>query len=497
LDVFLSLDRAAGAHLHAQLEERLREAVRSGRLRPGAAVPSTRALARELGVSRGVVSEAYAQLAAEGYLAARRGSGTVVAASAAAPLAAPAPPPPPPVRLDLRSGMPDLAAFPRARWAAAYARAARETPAPLLGEVPAAGAPALREALAAYLGRARGVVADPERIVVTSGLRQGLGLLWRALRAGGARRVGVEDPGWRAQRETALDAGLEPVSLPVDASGVAVDALDLLALDAVVVTPAHHFPTGAVLAPERRAALLRWARARGALLVEDDYDAEYRYDRGPVGALQGLAPDRVVYAGTASKTLAPVLRLGWLLVPPPLVAPLREEKARADRGSALLEQLALAELVARGGLDRHLRRTRRAHRRRREALLAALARALPGARVEGVAAGLHVVLRLPEGVEEAAVVAAARARGVLLEGLAEHARDHPWPPAVLIGYANLPEAAVARAAAEVAAACRAAGRGAAAGAAGEVAVARRAAIGDGSRVLSPAELPPPPRPRSG
>ncbi len=455
----LHLELEPGRPKRAQLEAALRAGVRAGRLRPGAALPSTRALAAQLGVSRGVIVETYAQLAAEGWLEARQGAATRVSARAD---------PPPPgrgfapgarndhqatgsrpgretprgttvVRYDLRPGRPDLAAFPRAAWARAVAAAVRGAPDAALDYGDPRGTPALRAALAAYLGRARGVVADPERVLVCAGTAAGLPLVWRALHARGVRRVGVEDPGWREQAASARLAGLEPVPVAVDGRGLDVAALAASGAEAVVVTPAHQFPTGVVLAPERRAALVAWARATGGVVVEDDYDAEYRYDREPVGALQGLAPEHVVYAGSASKTLAPALRLGWLVLPAPLAAPVA---AGAARGTPALDQLALAALVERGDLDRHLRRTRRRHRARRDALVAAL-----GGRftLTGVAAGLHVVAETPDA---AARAAAARAHGVAVETVHEDCfTDRPRPAALLLGYAREPEPALRRAAA--------------------------------------------------
>jgi GntR family transcriptional regulator/MocR family aminotransferase len=459
VELFLDLERDAGTPLRRRLEQEIREAVRAGRLAPGSTLPSTRGLAAQLGVSRGVVVESYAQLVAEGWLSARQGAATVVAARAGAggehrarrPVCAPIRAP----RYDFRYGSPDLSAFPRAAWLAAGARTLRALPDARLSYGDARGAIELREALAAYLGRVRGVVADPELTLVSGGTRSALGLVWRVLREAGARRVAIEDPGWSGQRDTARAAGLEPVPVGVDERGMRVTELEALDVDAVALTPAHQCPTGAVLAPERRAALLHWARHREAFVVEDDYDAEYRYDREPVGAVQGMAPERVVYAGSVSKTLAPALRIGWLVLPERLAEPAAGRRLEDDRGGPLLDQLTLADLVAGGELDRHLRRTRRRYRARRDALVAAVASELPGGAVEGIAAGLHAVVRLPAGCDEAATVAAAAERGIALDGLASFFAAGRSPhPALVLGYANLSEPAIARGIAELGRALR-------------------------------------------
>jgi GntR family transcriptional regulator/MocR family aminotransferase len=450
MDLHLDLDSAPGGPLRARVEHALREAVRSGRLAPGTRLPSTRALCAQLGVSRGVVVDAYAQLAAEGYLCTRRGGGTTIA-PAVAPRGSPAAgrAQTPRIRYDMSPFRPALGDFPRAAWSAAAARALRRVPDERLGYPDPAGTPELRTALAAYLARARGVRADPEQIVVTNGLRQGIELLWSTLAAAGARRVAVEDPGWRGVRETA-PAGLQIVPLPVDGDGLIAERLRGARVDAVALAPAHQYPTGAVLSPARRSALLSWARERGALIVEDDYDAEYRYDRQPIGSLQGLAPEHVVYGGSTSKTIAPAVRLGWLVLPQRLVQPLAALQRTRGGTPSPLGQLALADLIERGDLDRHLRRQRRRYRRQREALLAALATELPEASVHGAAAGLYAVLRLPDRLSERAVLAAARSRGIALEALGGA------KPALVIGYANLAHAAIAPAVAALAAGIRAA-----------------------------------------
>jgi GntR family transcriptional regulator/MocR family aminotransferase len=342
-----------------------------------------------------------------------------------------------PPRYDLRPALPAVDGFPRAAWLAALMRVLRTLPDQRLGYSDRQGEPELRAALAASLARTRGVRATPEQVLITGGLRDSLPLLWRLARARGARRVGVEDPGWWRMARSAQEAGLTPVPVPTDDDGLDPSHLRALDLDAVAVTPAHQFPTGAVLAPARRAALVAWARERGALVLEDDYDAEFRYDRQPVGSLQGLAPDLVVYGGSASKTLAPALRLGWLVLPSSLVAELHADDAFAPPGTPpTLDQLALADLVERGEVDRHLRRQRLRYARRRAALLQALAGQLPHLEVRGAAAGLFAVLVLPAGADEEAIAARAAEHGAALEPLRA-----PGRAGLVVGYANLPEAA--------------------------------------------------------
>ncbi len=424
----------------AQLETGLREAIRCGRLRPDARLPSSRALAGELGVSRRLVVEAYEQLAAEGYLLARRGSGTRVAPRAAAveqdggAPAAPAPVPALGEGFDLFPGAPDLSLFPRRAWGRCLRRALAELPDARLGYGEFGGTTELRVALAEHLGRVRAAVAEPDGVVVTAGYQQGLRVFCQLVKGRGGRRVAVEDPGYPVAGWTIEAEGLEVVPVPIDEDGVDVAAVAAAAPDAVVVTPAHALPLGAVMAPARRRRLVAWARERGALVLEDDYDAELRYDRGPAGSLQGLAPDVVVLAGTVSKTLAPALRLGWLLLPADLVATAIAARTMADGGGPRIEERALADLIASGAFDRHVRSARQRYRGKRATLLEAVAARLPAARVRGIAAGLHAVLELPDGSEEAGVVEGARRAGVHLQGLAAFTRTHPHPPSLVLGY---------------------------------------------------------------
>ena len=441
--VELEREGEGDAPLHEQIERSIREDVRAGRLATGARLPSSRSLAAELGVSRGVVSEAYGQLAAEGYLLARQGAPVRVARAVRAPAPrAPAPSLLPSFTYRLDPGLPDLAGFPRDRWLRSLRAAWRQAPIDAVGYPDPRGVPALRETLAEYLGRARGAAADPEQLTICTGFAQGLSLIARWLRGRGVNRVAIEDPGWHTQRLIVEQAGLEVEPVPVDAEGLRVDLLTESAAAAVIVTPAHQFPTGAVLSSERRAALIEWAERGERLIVEDDFDAELRYDRTRVGALQGLAPERVAYLGSASKRLVPAMRLGWMLTPSWLGWPLISVKAIEDRGSEAIGQLALHDFIARGELDRHLRRMRLRYQRRREALMEALARHLPRARVKEGAAGLYELAELPEDVDEPALISAAASRGVGLEGLALHRFRPAGPPGLVLGFAGLPEPAI-------------------------------------------------------
>jgi len=431
-ELLIELQRERGRPLRAQLEDGLRDAVRSGRLPAGAALPSSRALARDLGVSRRLVVEAFAQLAAEGYLVTRQGAGTFVAeTAAAAPAPVPAPQPRPP-RYDFFPGAPDLSAFPRAAWARAVRDVLRQTPDHALNYGDPRGAPALRNALAGYLVRARGVVAQPERIVVTSGAAQALSILAAVLVRRGTPRIAVEDPSLPEHSVVLARRGADVVPVAVDDEGIRVDALARTEAAAVVVTAAHQMPLGVALSVDRRAALLGW----GGLVVEDDYDAEFRYDRAPLAALQGLAPEQVAYLGSASKTLAPGLRLGWLVLPADWVRDVATEKRFSDMGTDILGQLAFARLIESGAYDRHVRVLRRRHRLRRDAMVAAIERHLPGAEVLGIAAGLHANVLLAEPVDVRAFEAACEARSVRVYGSRRRM--------IALGYANVPEATIER-----------------------------------------------------
>ena len=442
-DVLVELERDSGVALHRQIEASIRAGIRSGRLPRGTPLPATRRLAADLDVSRGVVIEAYQQLVAEGYLTSRAGGYTRVAMSPQ-PLHHPTglTSAPPAATIDFCPCRGDGSRFPRTQWLRSMRRVVMQAD---FGYVSGRGAPPLHDALAAYLNRARGTSAKPSDIVICNGYAQGIALVVAVLAKLGAKRLAVEDPSADDDAvPVARAAGLDVIGVPVDEDGVRVDALDRLEADALVLTPSHQWPTGGVLSAAARAGVIRWAQARDALLVEDDYDAEHRYDRAPIGALHGLAPDHVIYAGTTSKTLAPGLRLGWLVPPSHLVDHITEAKTLADRGSPVLDQLAFADFLARGEFERHLRKMRPIYRRRRDALLRALQRDLPDFEATGVAAGLHLVTYLPPGLEEAPLIEAAARCGVAIYGLAPYRLSNDGRPGLIFGYATLDESTLER-----------------------------------------------------
>ncbi|MFK4226539.1 PLP-dependent aminotransferase family protein [Streptomyces sp. NPDC019890] len=431
------------------LQSALRDAVRTGRLAAGTRLPSSRELAADLGVSRGLVTEAYEQLTAEGYLRSDRGAGTWVgdAARAAVRGARDLAPRTPGAVVDFRPGTPDLSLFPRAAWAAAHKSVLTRLPHHALGYPDPRGLPQLRTMLAALLTRRRGVVADPEHLVVCSGVAQAMTLLGFVLHGHGLRTVGTEDPGSPEHAPLFAAAGLTMTELPLDDEGLATGPLAASGVRAVVTTPAHQFPTGIAYSAQRRAELLGWARAVDGLIVEDDYDGDFRYDRAPVGALQGLDPERVAYTGSVSKSLAPGLRLGWLVVPSRLVEEVVERKRTMDLGNPALDQALLADFIDRGGYDRQLRRCQRAYRERRDTLVGALAEHFPGAEVSGIAAGLHIIARLPEryGPERRFLERAAGA-GVAVRPLADYrvAHSEDYGVRLVLGYAHLAPSDITR-----------------------------------------------------
>ncbi|MEU6235422.1 PLP-dependent aminotransferase family protein [Kitasatospora sp. NPDC047058] len=453
---FLQLDTADAppGGLADWLARQLRRAIADGRLPTDSRLPATRVLAAELGVSRGVVTDAYRRLTEEGQIAGRGRGGTVVVAT-------PAPPPPPvgppaaapalfdaapvpasfdalraaPARIDLGPGVPDLAAFPRAAWLRAERAVLDALPAHGFGYGDPRGTPELRRAVAHWLARNRGIRADPDEVLIVAGAAQALTLLGQVFAGQGITEVAVEDPGSLGTRQHLGHWLTATPPVPVDADGIRVDALRATGAPAVLLTPAHQFPTGVVLGGERRRELLRWA-GEGGLVIEDDYDAEHRYDRAPVPALRGVRPEQVCYTGSVSKLLAPALRTGWLLVPPRHREAVLAAKRYTDLGNAALPQLVLARLMENGDLERHLRLLRPRHRRRRDAMIAAIGTHLPGAVVHGAAAGLHLTVTLPAGLDcsDTELATAALAHGVKVQPLSWHARL-PQPPGLVLGYA--------------------------------------------------------------
>jgi GntR family transcriptional regulator/MocR family aminotransferase len=463
-DLLVDVRNGRGAGMRERLEAALRSGIQGGQLVAGAVLPPSRVLADELGISRSVVVEAYGNLAADGYLEARPGAGTWVrrdpnlshtpldnGAPTRAPVASPRFQPPrrphpalgaPTIRFF--GGLPDPSLFPRAKWLRHYRSTLAEVPDPDLTYPHMLGTPSLREALTAYLGRVRGVASTADRILVCSGFTQGLTLLCRALRRQGATRVAVEDPCFAHHRTAIERTGLATVPVPVDASGLDPEGLPN-DVAAVLVAPAHSYPSGGTLDAGRRHALIAWAGRTGAIIIEDDYDAEFRYDRQPIGALQGLAPEQVVHIGCASKTLTPALRLGWMAAPEALIDDLEQEKLYDDMGSNLLDQLAFARFVDSGDFSRHLRRVRPTYRARRDATRKALGQHLPEVRPQGEAAGLHLHVLLPKGVNELEFAAEAFDRGVLVEDGAWHwAQPEKAPPSIVLGYGSLTEAVIRR-----------------------------------------------------
>ncbi|WP_433142777.1 PLP-dependent aminotransferase family protein [Actinomadura nitritigenes] len=458
-ETWVNLAERIGADLHldltgpggrrAALTRALRAAVRSGRLAPGTRLPPYRSLAADLGLARNTVADAYAELVAEGWLTARQGSGTRVAprAEPSAPVRASAPGragASPPARgadrpaHDLRQGQPDPSSFPRSAWLSSARRAVTAAPNDAFGPGDPRGRPELRHALAEYLARTRGVRADPEAVVVCSGFAHALRLLF----GGGVLRgpLAVEGYGLPFHRELLAQAGVRTRPLGVDADGARIGELSARER-AVLLTPAHQFPTGGPLSAQRRTAAAGWACSADRIVIEDDYDGEFRYDRRPIGALQGLAPDRVVYAGSVSKSLSPAVRLGWMVLPGHLVDAVLAAKGEREAWAGVLDQLTLADFLRCGSYDRHVRRMRQRYRARRDRFVTALAERAPHVHATGIAAGLHAVLRLPPGTEPAALDAAARA-GIALDGLSAFRHpEAPFPPedGLVVGYATPPD----------------------------------------------------------
>ncbi|OLF17036.1 MocR-like pyridoxine biosynthesis transcription factor PdxR [Actinophytocola xanthii] len=456
-DLLVTLDRGAGS-LGTQLQDQLRAAIRDRRLSAGERLPSTRRLAELLGVSRGTVVEAYEQLLAEGYVESVVGSGTRVAAILAGEpkrhppgVAAPSTPPRP-AQVDFEYGIPDLGSAPLRDWSWAVSEATRTLPTAELGDQNPAGSRHLREVVTAYHRRVRSGCASVEDAVVVSGFRQGLAFALATLARHGIQRIALEDPGPREHDVIARRAGLSAVPVPVDGQGLDVERLRETGARAVLLTPAHQCPTGVALGPSRRRDLVAWADEVDGVILEDDYDAEFRYDRQPVGSLQGLSPGRVIALGSVSKTLAPAIRLGWVLAPPRFVAGIVEEQRLTSRGAPVLDQEALALFMETGRFDRHLRRVREIYHARRVVLAAEAELAFGPGRLHGLAAGCHALLRLPDGTSERAVVATAASMGVRVNGLSHYrfasadATPEPDPrsPALVLGFGNVSEHQISR-----------------------------------------------------
>lgn len=441
-DLFVELDPR---RVRASLEASLRDAIRTGRLHPDTPVPSSRSLAADLGIARNTVVEVYGQLVAEGWLNATTGSRTTVSARTAP---TPAPPAASPAGHtvtaadghDLRGGIPDISAFPRQAWLAASRRALQHASSQVFDYQDPRGRTELRHALADYLSRVRGVYVHADQVVICLGAMHGLRLIGKALRKSGARVWATESYGQSWHRQTALQLGFELKIVPVDEHGAQVEQFGHA--NSVMLSPAHQFPLGVALTPARRQEAVNWAKTTHAIIIEDDYDGEFRHDRRAVGALQSLAPEHVIYVGTASKSLAPALRLGWMVIPPRLHTAVLEAKSISEGHNSTLDQLTLAEFIRCGDYDRHIRRSRLRYRHRRDQLATMLGR-FSGLTMQGIAAGMHALIELPEQLAEAPVVEYARQRGLILEGLSKYAADPAQQergPGLVIGYGAPSEA---------------------------------------------------------
>ncbi|MGB3483549.1 MAG: PLP-dependent aminotransferase family protein [Mycobacterium sp.] len=398
----------------------LREAVRSGRLAAGTTLPPSRALAGDLGLARNTVADVYAELVAEGWLAARQGAGTWVLdpghlkhqrteAAAARPRGATAAP-----IHNFLPGSPDVSQFPRSDWLTSVRRALNAAPNEALRLGDPRGRPELRQAVADYLARVRGVCTDPESVVITAGTRHSIEVLARLF--GPTRPIAVEAYGLFIFRDCIGAAGGSTVPIGFDQLGAVVDDLDDVDTPAVLVTPAHHFPHGVPLHPNRRSAVVGWAERANGYVLEDDYDGEFRYDRQPVGALQSLDPARVIYLGSASKALSPVLRLGWMVVPTGLVDAVVAASGGQQWYVDGITTLTMADFIVSGSYDKHIRRMRQTYRRRRDLLVTRLAPLAPDVTVTGLPAGLHLLVTLPDGAEPELLRRAGEA-GVGIAGL--------------------------------------------------------------------------------
>jgi GntR family transcriptional regulator / MocR family aminotransferase len=448
-NLFLDIDRSCARGLGRQIEDQLRIAIRSGKLQPGRELPSTRALAHDLSISRGVVVRAYAQLAAEGYLelcrgrapslrdprtgspvaAAMGGSGTKASVRKA--------------RYDLRPHMPDAGLFPRRAWLRSLHHAVTSAANADLNYSNERGLAQLRSEVAAYLGRARGIAAEPEQIIITAGCTHSLSLIMRLLARKGVSRIGLENPSDGLLRTIAEHAGVTPIGVSLDRDGILVGELEAAAVPAVIVSAGHQFPGGSILTPARQAALVRWANAVGGLIIEDEYDAALRPDWTPISARDELRCDRIVYLGSTGKALSPAVRLGWAVLPKALAPAFAEEVVANVLQLSAIEQLAFADFLRRGEFDRHLRRMRSLYRQRREALAAAFEGAIPGVQMRDAAAGLNMLIELRSVELEQAAFRHATARGINSEMLSEHTLPgYRGPAGLLIGVGGLADGAI-------------------------------------------------------
>ncbi|TCC04404.1 PLP-dependent aminotransferase family protein [Kribbella soli] len=450
---FLQLDPADAppGGLADWLTDRLRTAISTGHLPVGTRLPATRTLATDLGLSRGVVTESYQRLTEDGHVSTHGRRGTIVVAAPMIGDVRKSEGPrffgrpslavaddvfdrlrDLPARIDLTPGVPDLAAFPRSAWLRAERAVLADLESADFGYGDPAGTPTLRRAVAAWLAQYRGITADPDDLIIVAGVAQAIGLVSQMLERHGIHEIAVEDPGSLGSRQHLQNWGMRTPPIPVDDRGLQVDVLRDSGASAVMVTPAHHFPTGVVLDGERRRELIQWA-TDGGLVIEDDYDAEHRYDRPPVPALRSMLPDQVIYAGSVSKLLAPALRIGWMLAPPQYKEELIARKRLADLGNAGLPQLTLAALMESGELERQLRFLRRRHRTRRDAMVSAIRNHLPTATIHGAAAGLHLTITFAEG-DDTELAAAALEAGVKTHPLSWHCQL-PHAPGLVLGYA--------------------------------------------------------------
>jgi GntR family transcriptional regulator / MocR family aminotransferase len=438
MDLVITLNEQAPLPLHRQLYDELRRAILTGRLLPKQRIPSTRALAKSLGISRATVTLSYEQLLSEGYLETTVGSGTFVCAQLpddllqSSPVESDRPFTQRPVplsaygmtllapelakvrdstlELNFSYGRPAFDHFPMDLWRRLLSRYCHLNPACMDYAADSGGYLPLRQAIAHYLSRARAVLCDPEQVIILNGSQQALDLITRLL-VDRDDRVVLEDPGYLGARRTFLAHGATLHPVPVDQSGLMVQALaDVQNAKLIYVTPSHQFPTGAVLSLPRRLELLSWAQKTGTIILEDDYDSEYRYggrtnaqDNRPIPALQGLdIGQSVIYIGTFSKVLFPALRLGYVVVPPTLIDLITRAKWLCDRQSPLLEQYVLTDFINEGHLERHIRRMRSLYDQRRQCLVAALAQHLPNTvTILGENAGIHVMVKFHTHLSDA------------------------------------------------------------------------------------------------